>query len=74
MPLFDAQDIVVKVRSGIKVVEVIVAFGCDNKYAVVIIELAEISALLIVIDAQHIGIKPHFASAQCRVTFLLEGD
>ena len=41
---------------------------------ILVIELAEIHAVLVIVDTQHILIEPYFASAEGRVPLLLEGN
>ena len=48
--------------------------GVDDEDAVFVIELAQIHAVLVIVDTQHIGVEPYFASAEGGMPFLLEGD
>ena len=64
IPFLDAKDIIVEVCRRIEGVEVIVAIGGDDKYAVVVIKLSKIRTLLIIVHAQHIGVKPYFSTAK----------
>ena len=45
-----------------------------HQYLLIVEEFAEQIAATVVIDAQHIGIEPHFAAAKRRYAFLLERD
>ena len=46
---------------------------CDED-TVLIVELAEVHTMFVIVNAQHIGIEPHFASTEGRMSFLAEGN
>ena len=74
LPFLNAEDVVLKMGSEVKGGGIIGTIIIDDEDAVFIPELAEVDAVFIVVDAQHIGVEPHFASAERGVTFLLEGN
>ena len=58
----------------VKVAEIIVTILQNNQYLVVIEEFAQHLSVLIVVQTVHIGVKPHLAAAQCRVSVTLQPD
>ena len=45
-----------------------------DEYRVVVVELTEQSAVLVVVESVDIGVVPHLPSAQSRVSMALESD
>ena len=52
----------------------VVAIFENDEHLVVAKELTEREAASVVVEAEHVGVKPHFASAECRSAVLLERD
>ena len=59
---------------GIEVSEIIVAILEYDKYLVVVVELAEQSTVVVVVETVDIGVKPHLASAEGGMSVTLETD
>ena len=59
---------------GVEVGEVVAVVVEDDQYTVVVAELSEVVAPLFIVDASHIGVVPHLASAQSGVAAALERD
>src|SRR5574344_829072 len=70
----DDGDIVLIVVVGIEVSEIIVAILEYDKYLVVVVELAEQSTVVVVVETVDIGVKPHLASAEGGMSVTLETD
>ena len=74
IPFLDAQDIVLEVRREVETRRVVRTVVLDDEDTVFVVELTEVDSVLVIVDAQHVWIEPHLASAERRTAFLLEGD
>ena len=72
--LFDTIEILVEMRRQVESGQIVVARLGDDQNAILIPKLAQIGALPIVVDTQHIRIEPHLAAAQRGMPLLLERD
>ena len=70
----DAQDIIFEMGGEVKGGGIIRTIVLDDEDAIFVVELAEVESVLVVVDAQHIGIEPDLTSAEGRMSFLLEGN
>ena len=72
--LLYSEDIVLIVVGSIKVRDVEITVLKDDKNAVLVRELTKIVAVIFVVDAVDIWVKPHLSSTECRMTMTLQGD
>ena len=70
----DAQDILFVVVVQIEVGEIALAALQDYEDLIIVVELAQQTAVLIVVQAVHIGIIPHLAASEGRVAVTLQSD
>ena len=70
----DTQDIVFEMSREFERSGIVGSFVGQNEYAIFIQEFAQIDAMFVVVDTQHIRIEPNLASTKCGMTFLLECD
>ena len=68
------EDIVLIVVGSIKVRDIEITVLKDDKNAVLVRELTKIVAVIFVVDAVDIWVKPHLSSTECRMTMTLQGD
>ena len=68
VPLLNQFQVVFVMVVHIEVREVELAVTQHHKYRVVLVKLAQQSAVVVVIDAFHVGVEPHFTAAQCAVS------
>ena len=72
--LLDAQYLVLVVVVGVVARQVVLAVGQDDQYLVVIEELTQVGAMLVVVQAFHVRVEPHLASSQRTRTMALQLD
>ena len=72
--LLDAQYLVLVVVVGVVARQVVLAVGQDDQYLVVIEELTQVGAMLVVVQAFHVRVEPHLASSQRTRTVALQLD
>ena len=72
--LLDAHDVVLVVVVHVEVRAVVVAVLQDDQYQVVVEELTEVLAVLVVVQSVDVGVPPHLQSAQRRVAQALQRD
>ena len=63
--------VVLVVVVHIEVGDVELAVVEHHEYGIVFVELAQQGAVLVVVEAFHIGVEPHLAAAQCAVAVAL---
>ena len=74
LKLLYAQDVVLVVVVDIKVCHIILAALEDYEDAVVLVELAEQSAVVIVVQTVHVRVEPYLPAAQRTVSVALQRD
>ena len=74
VPFFQAQDVVLVMVVGIEVGDVELAIVQYYQDALVVIKFAEVSTVLIIIDAVDIWIEPNLSASQGAVAMALQAD
>ena len=74
VPLLQAQDVGLVVVGGVEGRDVEVARVEDHEDAVLVAKLAEVASVLLVVDALHVGVEPHLASAERGVAVAFQRD
>ena len=74
LELLDACDVLLVVVVDVEVCKVELTRVQHDKDVFVVVELSEISAMLVVVDTLHVGVVPNLASAQSRNATALELD
>ena len=73
-PFLNAEDVIVEVGGEVIRRGVIGTIVIDDEDTLFVKELAQIDAVLVVVDTQHVGIEPNLTTADGGMAFLLEGD
>ena len=72
IPFLYTQDVILEMVVCIEVSDVELTVVQHHQYAVAVPELTEQASVLLVVDAVHIRVEPHSASAECTVSVALQ--
>ena len=72
--LLDPEDIVLIMVTGIEARHIIFARFKNHQYLILSVELAKVFTAFVIVQAQHIGVKPHLSAAQGRRAALFERE
>ena len=70
----DTQDVILEMSRRIEGCGIIGTIVLNDEDAIFVKELAQIDAVLVVVDTEYIGIEPYLTTSERRMAFLTEGD